>query len=189
MDLGFEVLAAVVMMISIFFGITTCTQLQVDRRFGGIFLVSLQRRIISQANSQYISALRLYSWRRLASPKLLLTFKGLPSIICQKIEEIFSYQWRLLYIYLWFYSPLLDLGRFFSFLIFLHSRYNSLDRGSARRKAATCTQGRTNSEWTHTDIHALSGTWTHYPSVRASESSSCLRPRGYCDQPIKATVA
>jgi hypothetical protein len=25
-------------------------------------------------------------------------------------------------IYPWFYSPLLDLGRFFSFLIFLHSR-------------------------------------------------------------------
>jgi hypothetical protein len=29
----------------------------------------------------------------------------------------------------------------------------------------------------HTDIHALSGIQTHDPSVRASENSSCLRPR------------
>jgi hypothetical protein len=35
---------------------------------------------------------------------------------------------------------------------------------------------------THTpNIHALSGIRTHDPSVRASEDSSCLRPRGYCD--------
>jgi hypothetical protein len=40
-------------------------------------------------------------------------------------------------IYLWLYRPLLDLDRFFGFLIFLHSRYDSLDGGSARRKAAT----------------------------------------------------
>jgi hypothetical protein len=30
----------------------------------------------------------------------------------------------------------------------------------------------------NTDIHALSGIRTHDPSVRASEESSCLRPRG-----------
>jgi hypothetical protein len=40
-------------------------------------------------------------------------------------------------IYLWLYSPLLDLGRFFSFLTFLHSRLDSLDGGSACRKAAS----------------------------------------------------
>jgi hypothetical protein len=34
----------------------------------------------------------------------------------------------------------------------------------------------------HTDIHAVSGIRTHDPSVRASEDSSCLRPRGHCDQ-------
>jgi hypothetical protein len=33
----------------------------------------------------------------------------------------------------------------------------------------------------HTDIHALSGIRDYDPSVRASEDSSCLRPRGYCD--------
>jgi hypothetical protein len=34
----------------------------------------------------------------------------------------------------------------------------------------------------YTDIHALSGIRTHDPSVRASEDSSCLRPRGHCDR-------
>jgi hypothetical protein len=33
------------------------------------------------------------------------------------------------------------------------------------------------------NIHILSGIRTHNPSVRASEDSSCLTPRGYCDQP------
>jgi hypothetical protein len=32
------------------------------------------------------------------------------------------------------------------------------------------------------NIHALSGIRTHDTSVRASEESSCLRPRGYCDR-------
>jgi hypothetical protein len=30
--------------------------------------------------------------------------------------------------------------------------------------------------------HALLGIRTHDPSVRASEDSLCLRPRGYCDR-------
>jgi hypothetical protein len=33
------------------------------------------------------------------------------------------------------------------------------------------------------NIHTLSGIRTHEPSVRASEGSTCLRPRGYCDRP------
>jgi hypothetical protein len=40
---------------------------------------------------------------------------------------------------------------------------------------------------THTpNIHALSGIQTHDPSVRASEDSSCLRKRGYCDRRINS---
>jgi hypothetical protein len=35
---------------------------------------------------------------------------------------------------------------------------------------------------TQTDIQALSGIWTHDPSVRVSEDCSCLRPRGHCDR-------
>jgi hypothetical protein len=57
---------------------------------------------------------------------------------------------RMCTIYLWLYSPLLGLGRFFSFLIFLRSQYDSLDGGSARRKAATYTQNNINTEKTHT---------------------------------------
>jgi hypothetical protein len=34
----------------------------------------------------------------------------------------------------------------------------------------------------NTDIYALSGIRTHDPSVRVSENSSCLRPRGHCDR-------
>jgi hypothetical protein len=34
----------------------------------------------------------------------------------------------------------------------------------------------------YTDIHALSGIWTHDLSVLASEDSSCLRPSSYCDR-------
>jgi hypothetical protein len=36
---------------------------------------------------------------------------------------------------------------------------------------------------THTDIHAPSRIRTHHPSLRASEDSSCLRPRGHCGRP------
>jgi hypothetical protein len=36
----------------------------------------------------------------------------------------------------------------------------------------------------NTNIHALSGIRTHDPRVRASEDSSCLRPRGQCDLPV-----
>jgi hypothetical protein len=57
-------------------------------------------------------------------------------------------------IYLCLYSPLLDLGRFFNILSLLHSRYDSMDRGSARRKAASCTQDNTNTGDKQTDIHA-----------------------------------
>jgi hypothetical protein len=38
------------------------------------------------------------------------------------------------------------------------------------------------------NIRALSGIRTHDPSVRASEGSSCLRPRGYCDRLAAKTV-
>jgi peptide methionine sulfoxide reductase MsrA len=64
----------------------------------------------------------------------------------------------------------------------IHTRKDSLDRGSAHRKASTYTQNNTNTERTHTDIHDLSEIQTHDPSVRASEDSSCLRLRGHCDR-------
>jgi hypothetical protein len=89
---------------------------------------------------------------------------------------------------LWLYSLLLGPWPFFSFLIFLHRRWDSLDGRSSRRKAATYTQDNTNTEYTHTDIHALSGIRTDDPSVWAGEDSSCLRPRGHFDRPTKPHI-
>jgi hypothetical protein len=61
----------------------------------------------------------------------------------------------------------------FQFLDHIHSRQDSLDGGSARHKVSTYTQNNKN---------ASSGIRTDDSSVQASEDSSCLRPRGHCDQ-------
>jgi hypothetical protein len=68
---------------------------------------------------------------------------------------------------------------------FLHTRYDSLDEWSAGRKTATYTQDNTNRINAHTNFHALSGIRTHNLSVRVSEDSSYLRPRGHCDRQPK----
>jgi hypothetical protein len=47
-----EVLTAVVTMSSIFWDITPCSQLKVNRRFGGTYRLSLQSRRICQARNQ-----------------------------------------------------------------------------------------------------------------------------------------
>jgi hypothetical protein len=57
----------------------------------------------------------------------------------------------------WFYSPLFGLGRFFSFLIFLHSLQDSLDGVSACRKAATYTQTK------HTHHSVFLSIWFYSP--------------------------
>jgi hypothetical protein len=49
-------------------------------------------------------------------------------------------------IHLWLYSPLLDLGRFFSFLILYTEGRTPWTGGSAHCKAATYTQNNTNTE-------------------------------------------
>jgi hypothetical protein len=60
------------------------------------------------------------------------------------------------------------------FLNPIHSRLDSLDRGSSRRKAATCTQNNSKTEYTYTDIHASSGIRIHDIE---SANTSCLRVR------------
>jgi hypothetical protein len=72
-------------------------------------------------------------------------------------------------------TPLVDLGRFFSLLIYTQSIW--LAGGSARRKVATYTQDNAN-----TDIHVLSGIRTYDSNVRATEDGLCLRPRDHCDR-------
>jgi hypothetical protein len=54
-DVGFEVLRAVVMKSTIFLDITPCSLLKVKRRFGGTYRFRLQGRRISLARNQHES--------------------------------------------------------------------------------------------------------------------------------------
>jgi hypothetical protein len=49
---GFELLTAVVMKSTIFWDITPCSPLSVNRRFGGTYRIHLQGRIICRARNQ-----------------------------------------------------------------------------------------------------------------------------------------
>jgi hypothetical protein len=71
---------------------------------------------------------------------------------------------------------------FLQFLNHIDSRQDSLDGGSAGRKAATYRLNNANTEYRQTIIHVSSRFRTHYPSVWAGEDGSCLRPRGHCDR-------
>jgi hypothetical protein len=77
--------------------------------------------------------------------------------------------------YVWLYSPLLDLGRFFSFLI-MYTVGTILLTGD-QPVARPLPTHRINA-----DTHGLSGIRTHDPRFRAIEDSSCLRTRGHCDR-------
>jgi hypothetical protein len=95
------------------------------------------------------------------------------------ISSIFSFIHS--FIYHWLYSPLFGPGLSFSFVI-LHIRVGLLIRVIIPSLGLYLHirqhKHRINA---HTDIHALSGIRTHDHSVRASEDSSCLRPRGHRD--------
>jgi hypothetical protein len=54
-------------------------------------------------------------------------------------------------------------------LVIIHS--DSLEGGSARRKASICTHDNTNTEYTHTNTHVSSGIQTHNLCVLAGEYS------------------
>jgi hypothetical protein len=58
-----------------------------------------------------------------------------------------------------------------------------LGREISPSKGRYITQDNTDTEHTHTNIHALSGIRTHNPSLQASEDISCLRPRGHRERP------
>jgi hypothetical protein len=88
------------------------------------------------------------------------------------------------FIHQWLYSPLLVPGPFFSFVISFTQTVGLLGRvisPSQGRYLHRTTQTQNNA---HMNIHALNGIRTHDPGVRASEDSSCLRPRGHCDRQI-----
>jgi hypothetical protein len=90
------------------------------------------------------------------------------------------------FIHQWIYSPLLGPGLLFSFVIFFTQDGRTPWTGDQPVARPLPTQRTTQTEQTrartHTHIHPLSGIWTHVPSVRASEDSSCLTPRGHCDR-------
>jgi hypothetical protein len=88
---GFEVLTAVVMKRTVFWDITTCNPLKVNRRFGGTYRLYVQGRRIRRARNllsrRYFAPLilRPWRWRRYDPPKCRLTFNGLHGVISQTI--------------------------------------------------------------------------------------------------------
>jgi hypothetical protein len=79
-------------------------------------------------------------------------------------------------------TALVDLGLFFSSLIYTQS-VGLLGRGiSPSQGQSLPTHRTTQTQNKHTDIHASSGTRTHDPSVRVGEGGWCPRPRGHCDR-------
>jgi hypothetical protein len=82
------------------------------------------------------------------------------------------------------YSPLLGLGRFFSFLVLytVGRAHWTGDQPVARTLPAHITTQKHRINAHNTDIHALSGIRTHDPRVPAREDISCLRPLGHCDR-------
>jgi hypothetical protein len=81
---GFEILTAVIMKNSVFWNITPCSPLKVNRRFGGTCRLSIQCLKIIQARNR-----RKRRWK--ASTILLkhrLTFNGLHGVISQKIWNL-----------------------------------------------------------------------------------------------------
>jgi hypothetical protein len=85
-----------------------------------------------------------------------------------------------IHIYLWLYSPLLDLGRFFSFLI-LHTVGRTPWTGdqAVARPLPTHRTTQTQNKRTQTSMP-----WVEFePTIPAFEDGSCLRPRGHCDRP------
>jgi hypothetical protein len=89
-----------------------------------------------------------------------------------------------IYVYLSLYgsTALVDLGRFFSFLIYIQS-VGLLGRGISRSQGRYLhAEQHKHRKITHTNIQPWNGIRTHDPVVRAGEDVPCLRPRARCDR-------
>jgi hypothetical protein len=145
--------------------ITQCSPLKFNRRFGGT--CRLHFRVGEQAEQQ-IRVKHLGSKRR-------LIFNRLHCVISLKIELFIIY----LYIYLSMaLQPLWTMAAF----QFLNLRTVGRTPWTGDQPVAKLLPTHSTTQ-THTHIHASSGIQTHDRSVRASEDSSCLRPRHHCDRP------
>jgi hypothetical protein len=116
-----------------------------------------------------------------------MTFSSLPSSLSKIIvrNHPVIYYSSVSVLLLWLYSSLLGpWPLFFSFLILYTVGKTPWtgDQPVARPLLTEQHKHRINAH--NTDIHTLSGIRTHDPSVRASEDSSCLRPRGRCDRRV-----
>jgi hypothetical protein len=81
-------LTAVVTKSSILWDTTPCSQLKVNRRFGGTRRLRLYGRALLPTCLRWLPTwliLRPWRWRRLVLPKYQLTFNGLHGVISQKI--------------------------------------------------------------------------------------------------------
>jgi hypothetical protein len=90
---GFEVLTAVVIKSSVFWDMTQCSPLKVDRRFRGTcplhrqcWRVSQREISVKQATIFASLTLQPWRWRWQFTPKRRLTFNGLHGVISQKVE-------------------------------------------------------------------------------------------------------
>jgi hypothetical protein len=77
-------------------------------------------------------------------------------------------------------TALVDIGRFFSFLIYTQS-VGLLGRGISRSQGFYLHTEQHNHR-INAHRHLSSGIRSHDPSVRADEDGSCLSPRGHCDR-------
>jgi hypothetical protein len=82
---GFEVLTEVVMKSTIFWDITPCSPLNINRRFGGTYC--LQPLLATCFHAGFLLSLffSAWRWRRYVPPKLRLTLNGLHGVIFQKL--------------------------------------------------------------------------------------------------------
>jgi hypothetical protein len=130
-------------------------------------------------NAPYSSAIRSCSnWRNW---RLNMKELGLDSFIQQNYE---SYK-KDSFIHQRLYISLLGPG-LFSFVIYFTQMVGLLGREiSPSQGRYLCTGQLKHRINAYTDIHALSGIRTEDPSIRASEGSSCPRPRGHCDRLIR----
>jgi hypothetical protein len=78
-EVGFEALTAVVMTSTIFWDITPCIPLSVNRRFGGTYRLHLQGR-----KNKFSKKPTAFFWRYVPL-KRRLTLSGLHGVISQKI--------------------------------------------------------------------------------------------------------
>jgi hypothetical protein len=79
-------------------------------------------------------------------------------------------------------EPFWGLGHFFSFLI-LYTVGRTFRKSDQPVALPLPTHRTTQTQNKRTQYsHALSGIQTHDPRIRASEDSSCLRPRSHCER-------